>query len=64
MSKVMAALGIVVGALSTFWQLLDAFGVNVTSAQETAIAAVAGVVLLVLGVWFHPAVPFGVKDQQ
>lgn len=55
----MAALGIIIGALSAVFELMSAFGVNVTQTQQTAIAAVAGVVLLVLGVWFHPSTPIG-----
>jgi uncharacterized membrane protein len=63
MNKVVAALGIVVGSIAVIFELLVAFGVNITSNQQTAIAAVAGVVLAVLGVWFHPSIPVGVKEK-
>lgn len=59
MSKVMAALAIVVGGASSIFSLLTAFGVNISPDQHTAIVAVAGVALLVLGVWFHPSIPVG-----
>jgi cytochrome c biogenesis protein CcdA len=64
MSKVVAALGILVGGLAVVFELLVAFGINVTPDQQTAIAAVAGVVLTILGVWFHPSVPVGVSDKK
>lgn len=56
MTKIIAALGILVGALATVFELMVAFGVNVSPDQQTAIAAAAGVVLAILGVFFHPAV--------
>lgn len=61
MGKVLAALGILVGGLGVIFALLGAFGVNITDDQQKAIAGVASLVLLVLGVWFHPDVPVGVK---
>lgn len=62
MTKLVAALGILVGSLASIFELLVAFGVHLTSDQQTAIAAVAGVMLAVLGVWFHPNVPVGVTE--
>ena len=59
MNKTVAALGIVVGGLASIFELLVAFGVNINPDQQTAIAAVAGLALVVLGVWFHPNVPIG-----
>ena len=59
MSKLLAALGIVVGSIGVVFALLQAFGVDITKGQEEAIAAAASLVLAVLGVWFHPAIPFG-----
>lgn len=59
MSKLFAALGIAVGGIATVLQLLVAFGVNITPDQHTAIGATAGLVLLILGVWFHPDSPVG-----
>lgn len=62
MDKVVAALGILIGGAATIFELLVAFGVNITADQQTAIAAVAGLVLTVLGVWFHPSTPVGNKS--
>lgn len=59
MNKVVAALGILVGSLAVVFELLVAFGVHITADQQTAISAAAGVVLAVLGVWFHPSIPVG-----
>jgi uncharacterized membrane protein len=61
--KIVAALGILVGGLAVVFELLVAFGVNVSADQQTAIAAVAGLVLSILGVWFHPAIPVGSKAK-
>jgi len=59
MSKVLAALGILVGSIGVIFSLLEAFGVDITKAQQTAVAGVAGLVLTVLSVWFHPSLPVG-----
>lgn len=59
MTKLFAALGIIVGGLDAILQLGVAFGVHVTPDQHTAIGSVAGLLLLVLGVWFHPSTPVG-----
>lgn len=59
--KIVAAIGILVGGIAVIFELLVAFGVNITPDQQTAIAAVAGLVLSVLGVWFHPSTPVGKK---
>lgn len=63
MSKILAALGIIVGGASSIFSLLTAFGVDITPDQHTAIVAVAGVLMLVLGLWFHPAVPIGEQKK-
>lgn len=57
--KLVAILGILVGGLASVFELLVAFGINISSDQQTAIAAVAGLVLTVVGAWFHPNVPIG-----
>jgi hypothetical protein len=62
MSKVMAALGIVVGGLGAIIGLLEAAGVNVSEELELSIAKVCALVLLVLGVFFHPSTPVGPKS--
>lgn len=59
MSKAVAALGILVGGLASVFELLVAFGVNISPDQQTAIAAVGGLALVVLGVFFHPSTPTG-----
>lgn len=59
MNKAVAALGIVVGGLASVFELLVAFGVEISPDQQTAIAAVGGLALVVLGVWFHPDTPVG-----
>lgn len=61
MSKILAAVGILVGGADAVFSLLVAFGVHITPDQHTAIVAVTGVVLAMLGVWFHPNVPVGVR---
>jgi len=48
-----------VPGLASVFQLLIAFGVDITRDQQTAIAAVAGLVLTAVGAWFHPRVPVG-----
>jgi len=59
MDKVLAAAAIVVGGAGSIFSLLIAFGVNITQDQWTAINSVVSLLLLVLGVWFHPDVPVG-----
>ena len=59
MSKVLAALGIIVGSIGIVFALCEAFGVHITADQQSAVAGAAGLVLAVLGVWFHPSTPFG-----
>jgi len=62
MSKVLAAVGILVGGIGVVFALLTAFGVNVSHDQQVAISAAASLVLTLLGVWFHPDVPVGKRD--
>jgi uridylate kinase len=53
-------IAIVVGGLSVIDDFLAAFGIyDLSDAQNGALGAVAGLVLLVVGVWFHPSVPVG-----
>lgn len=61
MSKLLAALGIIIGGADAVFAVLTAFGVNITPDQHTALVAVAGLALLVLGVFFHPSIPVGNK---
>ena len=55
MNKVVSALAVLVGGLASVFELLVAFNVHVSADQQTAIAAVAGLTLTVLGIFFHPA---------
>ena len=60
MSKVLAALGILIGGLSVIADFLSAFGIyDLSDAQTGALGALGGLLLLVLGCWFHPSVPVG-----
>jgi hypothetical protein len=56
-ARFVTIVGILVGATATILQLLVAFGIDITPDQQTAIAAVAGVVLLVVSALFSPDVP-------
>lgn len=59
--KAIAVLGILVGGLASVLELLVAFGVDISADRQTAISAVAGLLLLVVSAWFHPSVPVGKK---
>ena len=58
-TKIFAALSIIVGGAGTILGLAVAFGVHVTPDQHTAIIAAGSLLLLVAGVWLHPAIPVG-----
>lgn len=62
-NKVLATLTVLVGGLGSVLGLLAAFGVDLSKAQDEAIIGVAGLVLLVLGSWFHPSIPLGQKTS-
>ena len=59
MTKILAALAIVVGGIDTVLTVLTAFGVDLSDTQRGAIGGLASLLLLVVGVWFHPSVPVG-----
>ena len=59
MNNLFAALSILIGGLGTVLTLLVAFGIHITPDQHTAIIGVGSLALLIVGVWFHPAVPIG-----
>lgn len=61
MDKVLPTLTIIVGGLGAIYGLLAAFGVELSAAQIAALNGVAGLVLAIAGVWFHPDIPVGVK---
>ncbi len=62
-TKIFAALSILVGGLGTVLSLLIAFGVNITPDQHTAVLAAGSLLLLIAGVWLHPSIPVGVKQN-
>lgn len=64
MTKIVSAIAIVVGGLSVIFDLLAAFGVDLSDAQQGALGGVASLALLVLGVWFHPSIPVGNTGGQ
>ena len=51
-NKLVATVGTLVGGAAVVFQLLVAFGVDLTPDQQTAIASVAGLVLTVVSLWF------------
>lgn len=57
--KIVASVGILVGSIAILLQLANAFGADLSSDQQDAIASVAGVVGVLVAAWFHPAVPVG-----
>ena len=63
-SKIFAALGILVGGLESLLALAVAFGAHITPDQHTALGSVSGLLLLVIGLWFHPAVPVGIQAKK
>lgn len=62
MSKVFAVIAIILGSAGTLLSVAVAFGASITPDQHTALLAVAGIFVTVLGLWFHPSVPVG--EQQ
>ena len=56
-ARFVTVVGIIVGGTASILQLLNAFGMNLSDAQQTAIASVAGLVLLVVSALFSPDVP-------
>jgi hypothetical protein len=58
-TKVLATLTALIGAIGIVYALFAAFGIELTSAQQDAITGVAGLVLVVAGIWLHPSVPVG-----
>jgi len=62
MSKVLAAIGIVIGSLSIIDDFLVAFNIyDLSDAQTGALGSLGGFLLLILGVWFHPSIPVGAE---
>ena len=58
-NRVLAVLGIIVGGIATICEALVAFGVEITPDQQTAIASIAGIVLMVVSALLHPDIPVG-----
>ncbi len=57
MTKLLAVIGILLGAGATILSIAVAFGVHLTPDQHTAIMAGFGVLTTILGLWLHPSVP-------
>lgn len=62
--KVLATLTAVVGGIAVVYSLLAAFGISLSQEAQDAITGVAGLALVVAGIWFHPDVPVGVIDEK
>lgn len=58
-TKVLATLTALIGAIGVFYAFAAAFGWELTQTQQDAITGVAGLVLVVAGIWLHPSVPVG-----
>ena len=56
-ARFVTIVGILVGGIASILQLLNAFGMELSEDQQTAIAAVAGLVLLIVSALFSPDVP-------
>ncbi len=56
-ARFVTIVGILVGGIAVILQALTAFGLDLTSDQQTAISAVAGLVLLIVSALFSPDVP-------
>lgn len=58
-SKILATFTAVVGGISVFYALFAAAGVEISPALQDAITGVAGLGLVVAGIWLHPSTPTG-----
>lgn len=61
-SKVLATLTALVGAIGVLYSLAAAFGWELTQTQQDAVTGVAGLVLVIAGIWLHPSTPIGPQD--
>lgn len=57
--KVLASLTAIVGGLGAIFGLLIATGVDMSDELQGAITAVAGLALVVVGIWLNPSVGIG-----
>ena len=64
MKHLAATLAIFLGSVATIFNLLDAFGVDLSEKQQGAISDAAGLALIALGAWFHPEVPIGRQKEE
>ena len=60
--KILATLTAAVGGIAVFYSVLTAFGVELSSAQQDAITGVAGLLLVVAGIWLHPSTSLGTNE--
>jgi hypothetical protein len=56
-ARFVTIVGILVGGIAVILQALTAFGLDLSADQQTAIASVAGLVLLIVSALFNPDVP-------
>ncbi len=59
MSKLAANSTILIGLVTAVIAFLVAFGVDVSQDQQEAILGLVAAGILVLGIYFHPAIPVG-----
>ncbi len=58
-AKILATWTALVGAVSVFYSFAAAFGWELSQTQQDAITGIAGLSLVVAGIWLHPSTPLG-----
>jgi hypothetical protein len=57
--KILATLTAIVGGLAAIYALLTASGIEMSQDLQDSLTGVAGLALIVFGIWLHPSVPVG-----
>jgi len=57
--KILATATALVGGIAAVYALLTASGIEMSQDLQDALTGVAGLVLIVLGIWLHPSVDIG-----